>query len=73
MCRTILVEQAHESDHEAQAHYLEAKEFAKWAAKDRETRRASFPKLTPEQAKQTRAYLRMMQEHHALNPDSEQQ
>jgi hypothetical protein len=72
-CRTVLVEQAHKSHHDATEHYREAKEFAKWSAKDREERRASLPPLTPEQAKQMRAYLRVMQEHHAFNPDSEQQ
>jgi hypothetical protein len=71
--RTVLVEQANQSHHDATEHYREAKDFAKWSAKDRAERRASLPPLTPEQAKQMRAYLRVMQEHHAFNPDSEQQ
>jgi hypothetical protein len=56
---------------DATKHYQEAKKFAKWSAKDREERRASLPPLTKEQEKQIKAYLRMMQEHHAMNPDSE--
>ena len=65
------MEHSHQTHIEATEHYREAKEFAKWSAKDREERRASLPPLTPEQEKQMRAYLRMMQEHHAYNPDSE--
>lgn len=73
MTRSILVEQAHKTHREATANYREAKEFAKWSANDRHERRKELPSLTPEQEKQMKAYLRMMREHHALNPDSEKQ
>ena len=56
---------------DATENYREAKEFAKWSAKDREERRASLPPLTKEQEQQMKAYLRMMQEYHAFNPDSD--
>jgi hypothetical protein len=56
---------------DATEHYREAKEYAKWSANDREERRAELPPLTPEQERQMRAYIRMMQEHHAFNPDSD--
>jgi len=72
-CREILVGQAQQQHLNATKHYKEAKEFAKWSARDREEKRAELPPLTQEQEKQMRAYLRMMQEHHAFNPDSEQQ
>jgi hypothetical protein len=71
--RSVLVDQAHKSHEDATAHYMEAKTFAKWSAKDREEKMASLPPLTDEQSKQMKAYLRMMQEHHALNPDSERE
>ena len=71
MCRGILKEQANKTHLSATAHYREAREFAQWSSKDREERCASLPPLTPEQKKQMRAYLRMMQEYHAMNPDSE--
>ena len=71
-CRDILVEQSRRTHSDATEHYREAREFAKWSAKDREDKRASLPPLTPEQEQQMKAYVRMMQEHHAYNPDSEQ-
>eukprot|EP00429_Kryptoperidinium_foliaceum_P007662 CAMPEP_0176007668 /NCGR_PEP_ID=MMETSP0120_2-20121206/3350_1 /TAXON_ID=160619 /ORGANISM="Kryptoperidinium foliaceum, Strain CCMP 1326" /LENGTH=107 /DNA_ID=CAMNT_0017340433 /DNA_START=175 /DNA_END=498 /DNA_ORIENTATION=+ len=71
LCRTVLVEQANRTHLDATEHYREAKEFAKWSAKDREARRAELPPLTLEQEQQMRAYIRLMQEHHAFNPDSE--
>eukprot|EP00526_Cylindrotheca_closterium_P021651 CAMPEP_0113633220 /NCGR_PEP_ID=MMETSP0017_2-20120614/17286_1 /TAXON_ID=2856 /ORGANISM="Cylindrotheca closterium" /LENGTH=97 /DNA_ID=CAMNT_0000543845 /DNA_START=192 /DNA_END=481 /DNA_ORIENTATION=+ /assembly_acc=CAM_ASM_000147 len=64
-CRDILVDQANRTHVDATENYREAKEFAKWSAKDREERRASLPPLTKEQEQQMKAYLRMMQEHHA--------
>lgn len=67
------MDQAHKTHEDATESYREAKEFAKWSAKDREDRRASLPPLTKEQEQQMREYLRMMQEHHAFNPDSEKQ
>eukprot|EP00934_Nitzschia_sp_Nitz4_P001047 Nitzschia sp. Nitz4//scaffold119_size111653//95307//95722//NITZ4_004209-RA/size111653-augustus-gene-0.230-mRNA-1//-1//CDS//3329533893//1047//frame0 len=70
-CRQILVEQADRTHIDATEHYKEAKEFAKWSAKDREERRAHLPPLTLEQEQQIRAYLRIMQEHHAFNPASD--
>lgn len=70
-CRTLLVDQANKTHHDATEHYREAKQFAKWSAEDREKRRAELPPLTPEQRQQMKAYLRMMQEHHAYNPDSD--
>jgi len=65
------VEQANRTHFDATEHYREAKAFAKWSAKDREERRAELPPLTVEQEQQMRAYLRLMQEHHAFNPDSD--
>ena len=70
-CRTLLVDQANRNHLDATEHYREAKEYAKWSAKDREMRRAELPPLTPEQERQMRAYIRMMQEHHAFNRDSD--
>jgi hypothetical protein len=70
-CRTLLVDQANRNHLDATEHYQEAKEYAKWSAKDREMRRAELPPLTPEQERQMRAYIRMMQEHHAFNRDSD--
>jgi hypothetical protein len=67
----VLVEQATKQHLDATEHYREAKEFAKWSAKDREERRSDLPPLTLEQERQMRQYVRMMQEHHALNPDSD--
>ena len=67
----MLVEQANKTHLDATEHYREAKAFAKWSATDREARRAELPPLTPEQEQQMRAYLRIMQEHHAYNPDSD--
>jgi hypothetical protein len=69
----LFLSQANKTHLDATEHYREAKEFAKWSAKDREEKRASLPPLTDEQRKQMKAYLRMMQEHHALNPDSERE
>lgn len=63
--------QAGESHAKATDHYREAKEFAEWSAKDRQQKRADLPELTPEQTKQMRKYLRIMQEYHAFNPDSD--
>ena len=69
--RGILTEQAQRTHLDATENYREAKEFAKWSAKDREERRKALPPLTPEQEQQMKNYLRMMQEHHAFNPDSD--
>ena len=49
----------------------EAREFAAWSSKQRQEAVADLPELTDEQRQQMRAYLRMMQEYHVLNPDSE--
>lgn len=65
------MEQGHKTHLNATEHYREAREFAEWSAKDRAERIAHLPPLTPEQERQMRAYVRMMQEHHALNPDSD--
>jgi hypothetical protein len=67
----MFVEQADKSHLDATEHYREAKVFAKWSAKDREERRSELPPLTLEQQKQIRDYIRMMQEHHSNNPDSD--
>ena len=69
--RSILTDQAQKTHLDATENYRKAKEFAKWSAQDREEKRKAMPQLTPEQEQQMRAYLRMMQEHHAFNPDSE--
>jgi hypothetical protein len=71
MCRVVLVEQANKSHLDATEHYREAREFAAWSSKDREERRSELPPLTLEQEQQMRAYLRMMQEHHAFNRSSD--
>lgn len=65
------MDQANKTHLDATEHYREAKTFAKWSAKDREERRAELPPLTLEQEQQLRQYLRLMQEHHAFNPDSD--
>mmetsp|Transcript_23168 Transcript_23168/g.26001 ORF Transcript_23168/g.26001 Transcript_23168/m.26001 type:complete len:112 (-) Transcript_23168:452-787(-) len=70
-CREMMVNQAGESHSNATDNYREAREFAEWSAKDRQQKRADLPELTPEQTKQMRKYLRIMQEHHANNPDSD--
>jgi hypothetical protein len=66
-----MIQQADKTHFTATEHYREAREFANWSAKDRAEKRAEFPPLTPEQRDQMRAYLRMMQEYHAFNPDSD--
>ena len=71
MCRNVWLDTSHKTHIDATVHYREAREFARWSAKDRESRRAELPPLTKEQEQQMRAYLRMMQEHHGLNPDSD--
>ncbi|KAG7356699.1 hypothetical protein IV203_001385 [Nitzschia inconspicua] len=70
-CREMMIQQADKSHLTATEHYREAKEFAKWSAQDRAEKRAELPPLTPEQRDQMRAYLRLMQEYHAFNPDSD--
>jgi hypothetical protein len=67
----VLVEHANTTHHEATENYKEARKFAEWSNKDREERRAALPPLSKEQEKQMRAYIRMMQEHHAFNPESD--
>ena len=69
--RNVLVEHAHKTHLNATEHYHEAKRFAKWSAEDRAERRKALPPLTKEQEQQMKNYLRMMQEHHAFNPDSD--
>jgi hypothetical protein len=71
--RSVLVDQAHTPHEDATADYREAKTYAKWSAKKREAKLASLPPLIDEQAKQRKTYLRMIEEHHALNPDSERE
>lgn len=70
-CRTAMIDSAGKSHADATEHYKEAKEFAKWSAKDRAEKRANLPPLTPEQREQMRNYLQIMQEYHAFNPDSD--
>lgn len=60
-CRDILSDHSDKSHLIATEHYREAKEFAKWSSQDRAEKRAQLPPLTPEQEKQMKAYLRMMQ------------
>jgi hypothetical protein len=67
----MMTVQASKTHLTATEHYREAKEFAKWSAKDRAEKRADLPPLTEEQKEQMRAYLRLMQEYHAFNPDSD--
>ena len=69
--RRLLVEHSHNTHLEATENYREAKEFAKWSLEDREERLKGLPPLTSEQKQQVKAYLRIMQQHHACNPDSE--
>jgi hypothetical protein len=71
VCRTMLVDHASRTHADATQHYREAKEYAKWSAQDREVRRAELPPLTLEQEQQMKAYIRMMQEYHAYNRDSD--
>ena len=70
-CRDQMINSAGKSHADATEHLREAREFAAWSAKDREEKRAELPPLTPEQRKQMKNYLRMMQEYHAFNPDSD--
>jgi len=70
-CRETMMSQAGASHTNAMDHYREAREFAEWSAEDRQRQRADLPELTPEQTEQMRKYLRMMQEYHAFNPDSD--
>lgn len=70
-CRDAMINSAGKSHADATEHYREAREFAKWSAKDREEKRASLPPLTPEQEAQMKNYIRVMQEYHAFNPDSD--
>ena len=65
-----MLNQASESHKNATEHYREAREFAKWSAKDRAEKRADLPPLTPAQAQQMKNYLRIMQGYHAFNPNS---
>lgn len=62
---------AGKSHADATEHYKEAREFAKWSAEDRAKKRADLPPLTAEQREQMQNYLRIMQEYHAFNPDSD--
>ena len=71
MCRDAMIESTGKDNADANEHYREAREFAKWSAKDREEKRRSLPEVTPEQQQQMRKYLRIMQEYHAFNPDSD--
>ena len=70
-CRDAMVESSGKSHADATEHYREAREFAKWSAEDRAKKRESLPELTPEQRQQMKNYLRIMQEYHAFNPDSD--
>jgi len=70
-CRDAMLDSAGKSHADATEHYREARKFAEWSAKDRAEKRADLPPLTPEQREQMRNYLRIMQEYHAFNPDSD--
>mmetsp|Transcript_25952 Transcript_25952/g.56887 ORF Transcript_25952/g.56887 Transcript_25952/m.56887 type:complete len:115 (+) Transcript_25952:627-971(+) len=70
-CRDAMLKEGEKSHLDATEHYRKAREFAKWSAEDRAKKRADLPPLTPEQTEQMRNYLRMMQEYHAFNPDSD--
>eukprot|EP00538_Stauroneis_constricta_P001969 CAMPEP_0119548218 /NCGR_PEP_ID=MMETSP1352-20130426/2178_1 /TAXON_ID=265584 /ORGANISM="Stauroneis constricta, Strain CCMP1120" /LENGTH=109 /DNA_ID=CAMNT_0007593413 /DNA_START=16 /DNA_END=345 /DNA_ORIENTATION=+ len=70
-CREMLVENAAKTHMDATASLHEARQFAEWSSRQREQERANLPELTKEQDKQLKAYLRMMQEYHAFNPDSD--
>ena len=69
--RDAMLNSAGKSHADATQHLKEAREYAKWSAKDRAEKRADLPPLTPEQTEQMRNYLRIMQEYHAFNPDSD--
>lgn len=71
ICRDAMLNSAGKSHADATEHLREAREFAEWSAKDRAEKRADLPPLTTEQREQMRNYLRMMQEYHAFNPDSD--
>ena len=60
-CREIMTEQAHKTHLTATEHYREAKEFARWSAKDRAEKRAELPPLTPEQKERVVAYMEHQQ------------
>jgi hypothetical protein len=66
-----MLDSAGKSHADATEHYREAREFAKWSAKDRAEKRDALPPLTLEQREQMNNYLRIMQEYHAYNPDSD--
>jgi len=70
-CRDAMVNSAGDDHADATEHYREAKEFAKWSAEDRAKKREDLPPLTQDQRAQIQKYLRIMQEHHAFNPDSD--
>mmetsp|Transcript_7686 Transcript_7686/g.19133 ORF Transcript_7686/g.19133 Transcript_7686/m.19133 type:complete len:115 (+) Transcript_7686:467-811(+) len=70
-CRDAMLKEGAKSHLNATEHYREAREFAKWSAEDRAKKRAELPPLTPEQREQMRNYIRIMQEYHAFNPDSD--
>ena len=69
--RGMFVDHADQQHIEATENYKKAKEFAAWSRKDRLEKTQDLPPLTDEQKKQMRQYLRMMQQYHARNPDSE--
>jgi len=71
MCRDAMQNSAGKDHADATEHYRKAREFAEWSAKDRAEKRADLPPVTPEQREQMRKYLRIMQEYHAFNPDSD--
>jgi hypothetical protein len=62
-CRGVLVEQADRTHLDAVNKHKEAREFAEWASKEREERRAARPPLTEEQREQVKEYLQLMNEH----------
>jgi hypothetical protein len=66
-----MIEQGNKSHLSALESYKEAKNFAQWSAKDRAEKTAELPPLTSDQREQIKAYLQLMQEYHAFNPDSD--
>lgn len=64
--RGLVVESMDARHMRATAHLQEAREFASWAEKDRESR---APKLTPDQRRQLQEYLMLMAENnHEVYP-----
>lgn len=58
--RGLMVRDTERQQREGRARLAEAKQFADWSKKDRESR---LPELTPEQERQMGQYLRLVEAH----------